>query len=339
MDYRRLGSSGLKVSKICLGTASFGERTSAATAARIVHSAVDGGVNFIDTADSYGARPGDAERIVGRLIARERHRWVLATKVSRTLDRQDPNSGGLSRKWMIRAIDGSLKRLATDYIDIYYLHHDDYNTPLEETLCTLGDCIHAGKVRYFGVSNFQAWRIAELVKECERIGVPKPIVVQPFYHALYRVAEVEILPASAHLGMGIVPYAPLARGMLTGKYLPGKSPPKDSRGGRGQRNFLDSEYRAESLQIVQQLKKHAESKGIKLAHFALNWVLNNALVTAVLTGPRTLEHWRDYLAALNYNFDAADEALVDSFVPRGHSSTPGHTDRKYTVAGRIARAP
>ena len=340
MEYRRLGLSGLKVSRICLGTASFGERTSAPVAARIVGSAFDAGINFIDTADSYppATAPGKSERIVGRLIAKHRDNWVLATKFSRKIINKDPNCGGLGRKWMMQAIDGSLKRLATDYIDVYYLHHDDLQTPVEETLRGMDDLIRAGKVRYFGLSNFQGWRIAEVVKECQRQGVPKPIVVQPFYHALYRLAEVEILPACAYYGLGVVPYAVLARGVLTGKYIPGKKPPKDSKGGIGQRNFMDSEYRPESLRIAQQLKAHAENKGMKLGYFALNWMLNNALVTSVLSGPRTLEQWREYLAALRYSFDAADEAVVDKLVPRGHPSSPGHTDRKYPVTGRVPRA-
>ena len=340
MEYRRLGLSGLKVSRICLGTASFGERTSAPVAARIISLAFDAGINFIDTADSYppATAPGASERIIGRLIAKQRDRWVLATKFSRQTNTKDPNCGGLSRKWMMQAIDGSLKRLATDYVDVYYLHHDDPQTPVEETLRGMDDLIRSGKVRYFGLSNYQGWRIAEVVKECRRLGVPQPIVVQPFYHALYRLAEVEILPASAYYGLGVVPYAALARGVLTGKYVPGRKPPKDSKGGLGQQNFIQSEYRPESLKIAQQLKVHAEKKGMKLGYFALNWMLNNALVTSVLAGPRTLEQWREYLAALDYSFDAADEALVDRLVPRGHSSSPGHTDRKYPVAGRVPLA-
>lgn len=335
MEYRRLGLSGLKVSRICLGANMFGERTGAATAARIMASAFDAGVNFIDTADNYGDDKGESERIVGRIIAKRRDYWVLATKFSSKLNDEDPNSGGLGRKWMMQAVNGSLRRLATDYIDVYYLHHDDLETPIEETLRGMDDLIRTGKVRYFGLSNFQGWRIAEVVSTCQRLGVPRPIVMQPYYNALYRIAEVEILPACAYYGLGVVPYSALARGVLTGKYIPGKKPPKDSRLGRREWRFMASEHRPEPLRIAQQLKAHVEKRGIKLTHFALNWVLNNALVTSVLAGPRTFDQWQEYLAALRHPFSAADELLVDQYVPRGHASTPGFTDPKFPVAGRV----
>ena len=335
MEYRRLGNSGLKVSKICLGAMMFGEHTDAATAARIVRSAGESGVNFIDTADTYG--DGASERIVGKLISKNRDRWVLATKFTNKINAADPNSGGAGRKWMLQAVDGSLRRLNTDYLDVYYFHRDDRDTPLEESLGTMADLIRAGKVRYFGLSNFQGWRIAEVVSQCRRLGVPQPVVLQPCYHALYRIAEVEMFPACRHYGLGVVPYSPLARGVLTGKYLPGIRPPAESRAGRKESRFLETEFRAESLAIAQKIRKHAEKKGMSAAHFALNWVLNNALVTSVLAGPRTVAQWRDYLAALDCKFDQEDEALVDRLVPRGHPSTPGYTDPKYPATGRVPR--
>lgn len=335
MEYRRLGASGLKVSKICLGAMMFGEHAAPAVASRIVGSALEAGVNFIDTADSYGTEEGDSERIVGKLIATNRDGWVLATKFANKVIPADPNSGGHGRKWMLRAAERSLKRLNTDYIDVYYLHKDDPDTPFDESLRAMEDLIRSGKVRYFGLSNFQGWRIAALAAECRRLGVPQPVVLQPYYNALYRAAEVEMLPACRHYGLGVVPYSPLARGVLTGKYRPGVKPPKDSRGGRGEPRFMETEMRPESLRIAQQLKAHCEKRGVKLAHFAFAWVLNNALVTSALAGPRTFEQWQDYLAALKYRFTAADEALVDRLVPRGHPSTPGYTDPKYPVAGRV----
>jgi len=335
MEYRRLGNSGLKVSKICLGAMMFGEHTDAATAARIVRSAGESGVNFIDTADTYG--DGASERIVGKLISKNRDRWVLATKFTNKINAADPNSGGAGRKWMLQAVDGSLRRLNTDYLDVYYFHRDDRDTPLEESLGTMADLIRAGKVRYFGLSNFQGWRIAEVVSQCRRLGVPQPVVLQPCYHALYRIAEVEMFPACRHYGLGVVPYSPLARGVLTGKYLPGIRPPAESRAGRKESRFLETEFRAESLAIAQKIRKHAEKKGMSAAHFALNWVLNNALVTSVLAGPRTVAQWRDYFAALDRKFDIEDEALVDRLVPRGHASTPGYTDPKYPATGRVPR--
>ena len=335
MEYRRLGVSGLKVSQICLGAMMFGEHTDAATAARMVGSAFDAGVNFIDTAVTYG--DGESERIVGGLISKQRDRWVLATKFANNIVADDPNSGGAGRKWMLRAVAGSLRRLKTDYIDVYYLHRDDPDTPLDESLGAMAELIRSGKVRYFGLSNFHGWRIAEVVGRCRRMGVPPPIVLQPYYNALYRIAEVEQFPACHYYGLGIVPYSPLARGVLTGKYIPGKKPPANSRAGRKEPRFMETEFRKESLEIAQRLKRHAEKKGMKPVHFALNWVLNNTLVTSVLAGPRTYGQWREYLAALDCRFDAEDEMLVERLVARGHPSTPGYTDPKHPVTGRIPR--
>ena len=336
MEYRRLGNSGLKVSPICLGAMMFGDQTDEAVAGRIVDSAFGAGINFIDTADSYAK--GGSERMVGKLIAKNRERWVLATKVQNTTIPADPNSGGGGRKWMTFELDASLKRLATDYIDVYYLHRDDLETPLEETVGTLGDFIRAGTVRYLGLSNFDGWRIAEFVNTCRRLGVPQPIVLQPVYNAMNRSGEVEMFAACAYYGMGIVPYSPLARGVLTGKYQPGGKPASDTRAGRSDRRMLESEFREQSLAHAQRIKAHAEKRGMTAGQFALNWVLNNRLVTAVLAGPRTEEQWREYLGALDHKFDAEDEALIDSMVAAGHTSTPGYTDPKFPILGRVPRA-
>src|SRR5947209_5102819 len=183
MQYRRLGNSGLMVSPICLGTMMFGDRTDEAEAGRIVASAREAGVNFIDTADVYAK--GESERITGKLIAQDRDRWVLATKVANPVG-EDPNRRGVSRKWISRAIDESLERLGTDYVDIYYLHKDIADTPLEETASAMADVIAQGKARYFGVSNYRGWRIAELMHICRDLGLDKPVVCQPYYNAMNR---------------------------------------------------------------------------------------------------------------------------------------------------------
>ena len=335
MEYRRLGNSGLKVSTLCLGAMMFGERTTEDVAARIVDSALDAGVNFIDTADTYAK--GASESMVGKLIAKRRDHWVLATKVANAINPKDPNSGGGGRRWLTYEIEASLSRLKTDYIDVYYLHRDDLETPLEETVATLGDLIRAGKMRYIGLSNFDGWRIAEFVNTCRRLGVQPPIVLQPVYNAMNRLAEVEMFPACEYYGLGVVPYSPLARGVLTGKYTPGAKPDSDTRAGRSDRRMLESEFREESLKHAQRIKAHAGKRGITAGQLALNWVLNNKLVTAVIAGPRTEEQWRDYLGALAYKFDAEDEALIDSLVPPGHTSTPGYTDPKFPILGRVSR--
>ena len=331
MDYRRLGDSSLQVSPLCLGTMMFGGRSSPATAKRIIARARDAGVNFIDTADAYVG--GRSEEIVGSAIKAERDHWVLATKFGNRIGDR-PNDGGLGRHWMHRAIEASLRRLRTEVIDVYYLHLEDHDTPLEETVSAMGDLIAAGKVRYFGVSNFRSWRIAEVVWLCGELGVDPPIVCQPYYNAVNRQPEVEVLPACDHYGLGVVPYSPLARGVLTGKYQPGRKPPPTSRAGIRDPRMLNSEWRPESLEIAQRIKAHAEARGSTATSFAVNWLLNNQIVTSVLSGPRTVQQWNDYVRALDDDFTSEDEDLLNSLVATGHPSTPGYNDPNYPIEGR-----
>lgn len=334
MDYRNLGHSGLKVSPICLGTMMFGDRTSADEAARIVASARAAGVNFIDTADVYAK--GESERITGSLIGPHRSRWVLATKVANPMG-EGPNDRGLSRVHMARALDASLDRLHTEYIDLYYLHKDDVATPLEETLRAMDDFIREGKVRYWALSNFRAWRIAEVMRLADRLNMPRPVALQPYYNAMNRTPEVEVLPACAYYGLGVVPYSPLARGVLTGKYALDAEPPAESRAGRQDKRMMQTEFRKESMQHAQAMAAHARERGATPGQFATAWVLNNRLVTSVIVGPRTNAQLDDYLGALDYRFTPEDEALVDSLVAPGHASTPGYTDPIYPVTGRMPR--
>ncbi len=333
MEYRRLGRSGLKTSPLCLGAMMFGDQTDEEGSRRIVERAREAGVNFIDTADAYGA--GRSEEIVGRAVKADRDRWVLATKVGYPVDPAFP--ADLSRKYVIRAVDQSLRRLGTDYIDLYYLHRDDVTTPLEETVRALADLVHQGKIRYFGVSNFRGWRLAQVVRLCDELGIDRPAACQPQYNAMNRMPEAELLPACDFYGVGVVPYSPLARGVLTGKYADIDQLPEGSRAARKDRRILQTELRPESISLAQQIKAHAEGRGSTASHFAVNWVLNNALVSSVIAGPRTLEQWDDYLAALQEPFTAEDEALVDRLVAPGHPSTPGFSDPLYPVTGRLAR--
>ena len=331
MNYRRLGDSGLEVSVLCLGTMMFGDRTDAATAQRIIGSAFDAGVNFIDTADAYAK--GGSEEIIGSAMAANRRRWILATKVGNPMT-QKPHDGGSSRRWILQACDDSLRRLATDYIDIYYLHKDDPDTPIAETVGAIGDLIRSGKVRYFGVSNYRGWRIAEVVAECEAQGVPRPVVCQPYYNLLNRMPEVEILPACDYYGLGVAPYSPIARGVLTGKYRGGDKP-EDSRAGVKDQRLMETEFRAESLAIAEKLEAHAKKTGRTATAFALAWLWANRIVSSVIAGPRTLAQWREYVDAIGAPWRAEDEALVDSLVRPGHPSTPGYSDPQYPFFGRI----
>ncbi|QAA94118.1 aldo/keto reductase [Pollutimonas thiosulfatoxidans] len=331
MQYRRLGNSNLQVSALCLGSMMFGDQTDQAEAARIVDSAADHGINFIDTADVYGK--GASEQMVGRLIAAKRHDWVLATKLGNAMSKA-PNQSHYSRHWMIREVEVSLQRLATEHIDILYLHRDFHQENLEEAVRSLGDLIRDGKIRAYGLSNFRGWRIAEIMRLCQQLNVPQPIVCQPYYNLLNRGPEVEILPACAHYGLGVVPYSPIARGVLTGKYQPGRAPSADSRAGRNDKRMMETEFREESLQIAQTLQAHCEQRGIKLAHFATAWVLANRHVSAVIAGPRTLAQLEDYYPALEVQVSAEEEALVNGLVAPGHASTPGFNDPSYPFFGR-----
>lgn len=334
MDYRQLGRSGLKVSPICLGTMMFGGATDEPTSARIIDSARDAGINFIDTADAYSS--GGSEHVVGRAIAAQRQHWILATKLANAMG-TDPNRAGLSRRWVMQAAEESLKRLGADVIDIYYLHKEDHATPLDETVRAIGDLIRQGKVRYFGLSNYRGWRVAEICNICDRLGMDRPIVSQPYYNAMNRMPEVEHFPACGYYGMGIVPYSPLARGVLTGKYAPDAAPDKDSRAGRNDKRMMQTEWRPESLRLAQQIRAYAEARGITAGQFAVSWVLNSAFVTSVLAGPRTEAQWDDYLKALDYHFTTEDEALIDGLVASGHPSTPGYNDPAYPIEGRRPR--
>ena len=331
MEYRKLGRSGLKVSPLCLGTMMFGGQTGEPASTRIIEKARYQGLNFIDTADVYNG--GRSEEVVGRAIRADRDHWVLATKMCNAMGR-GPNQGGLSRRYMFKAADASLKRLGTDWIDIMYLHKEDHDTPLEETVGAMADLVRSGKIRYFGLSNYRSWRVATICDLCDRLGIDRPVVSQPYYNAMNRMPETEHLPACDYFGLGVVPYSPLARGVLTGKYRPGEQPPEDTRAGRQDTRMMQSEWREESLVIAQKVKEHAEAQGITPGQFAVAWVLNNRIVTAPIAGPRTEEQFDDYVGALDYRFTPEDEALIDSLVPVGHPSTPGYNDPAYPIEGR-----
>jgi aryl-alcohol dehydrogenase (NADP+) len=334
MQQKQLGASGLKVSQFCLGTMMFGGPTDEATSNKIVAKARDQGVNFIDTADVYNG--GKSEEVTGRAIGNRRDDWVLATKLANKMG-EGANRGGLSRKWVMQACEESLKRLGTDYIDIYYLHVEDHSTPLAETVRAMGDLLRQGKIRYFGVSNYRAWRIAEICNLCDRMGIDRPAVSQPYYHALYRVAEVEQLPACKNYGLGVVSYSPLARGVLTGKYKPGADAPSDTRAGRADKRMMQTEFRTETLEAAQKVKAYAEKRGMTPNHFAVAWVLNNKLIDGVIVGPRTEAHWDDYVKALDTKFTKEDEAFIDDLVVTGHPAAPGYNDPAYPIEGRMAR--
>lgn len=331
MQYRQLGKSNLQVSVLCLGTMMFGDQTAEGEAQAIVDDAHANGVNYIDTADVY--TNGAAESMLGSLLQGRRHDWVLATKLGNKMSAR-PNEGHFSRTWMLREIDASLQRLQTDHVDILYMHRDNIGMELEEPLRALDAMLRAGKIRSWGVSNFRGWRIAEAVRVAGQLGMPGPVVCQPYYNLLNRMPEVEVLPACEHYGIGVTPYSPIARGVLTGKYPPGQPPAEGTRAARGDKRIAETEFRDESLRIAQQLKVHAEARGVSLAQFASAWVLAHRAVSSVIAGPRTLKQWQDYLPAVGCVLTREDEALIDSLVRPGHPSTPGYSDPAYPLNPR-----
>ena len=331
MDYRNLGSAGVKVSPVCLGTMMFGGPTGEAESVRIIHKALDQGVNFLDTANMYNA--GQSEVVVGRAIAGRRGRVVLATKGRQKMG-EGPNDVGASRVYLMRELDASLKRLGTDYVDLYYVHAPDYETPIDETLRALDDMVRSGRVHYVACSNFRTWRLMEALWTSDALGLHRFCCVQPLYNIVNRDAEVELLPACEEYGVGVVTYSPLARGILTGKYRPGQSFPEGSRAARNDKRMREAELRDESFEVAQRIAAHCERLGVSPSQFAIAWVLANPIVTSVILGPRTMEQYDDNAAALAVEITDEDEAFIDSLVPPGEHTGKGFQDPLYPITGR-----
>jgi aryl-alcohol dehydrogenase-like predicted oxidoreductase len=333
MEYVNLGKSGVKVSPLCLGTMMFGGPTDEAESIRIIHRAIDAGINFIDTANVYNG--GEAERIVGKAIQDRRDQVVLVTKVRGGMG-EGVNDQGLSRYHIHNEVENSLRRLNTDHIDLYMLHRPDYDTPLEESLRAVDDLIHQGKVRYVGCSNFYGFQLSDALWMADRLNLASMVAAQPLYNIVNRDPEVELFPCCQEHGIGTMIYSPLARGVLAGKYLPDQSPPQGSRADRQDRRMLQTELRDQSFEVAQQLKPMADAHGKTLTQFSLNWVLANPIVTSAIVGPRTMDHLEDNLGCLDWAIsrDALDE--IDVLVPPGEHTGFGFNDPQYPVLGRPA---
>lgn len=331
MEYRRLGNSGLEVSRLCLGTMMFGGQADEAESIGIMHQAFDLGINFIDTANIYNA--GQAECVVGKGAAGRREQIVLATKGRQPMGK-GPNEGGAGRVHLMQALEASLRRLNTDYVDLYYVHTPDYETTIEETLRTLDDMVRSGKVRYIACSNFRAWRLCEALWTSDRRNLHRFACVQPLYNIMNRDIEVELLPLCQEHGVGVVSYSPLARGILTGKYKPGEAHPAGSRASRNDPRMKQAEWREASLEIAQQITAHCRRKEALPSQFALAWCLANPIVTAVVLGPRTREQFDDNAGCLNVAITEEDEAFIDRLVPPGEHSGKGFQDTLYPITGR-----
>uniref|UniRef100_A0A831WZT2 Aldo/keto reductase n=1 Tax=Thermorudis peleae TaxID=1382356 RepID=A0A831WZT2_9BACT len=285
MDYRRLGSSGVLVSVIGLGGNTFGRYCDERQTAAIVHRALDLGINHIDTADTYSR--GLSEEYIGKAIAGRRHEVVLATKTGYPLH-EGPNGQGLSRRRIIASLEASLKRLGTDYVDLFYLHRPDPDTPLEESLRALDDLVRAGKVRYPAISNYAAWQVADIMGRCERRGYAPPVVSQSLYNVLERGIEQELIPACRFYGLGIIPYSPLAGGFLTGKYRPGEPVPPGVRG-HDNPSWQQRWLTARNFRVLAVLEAFAAERGRSVGELALAWLVAQPVVSSVIAGATSPE--------------------------------------------------
>ena len=317
MQYRNLGRTGMKVSPLCLGAMMFGGigNPDHDDGVRIIHKALDAGINFVDTADMYSR--GESEQIVGKALKGRRDNVVLATKAHNPMG-DDPNMRGNSRRWLTRAVEDSLTRLQTDYIDLYQIHRPDPETDIEETLSALTDLIRAGKIRAIGSSTFTVSDIIESQWVAERRGLARFRAEQPPYSILTRAIEREVLPTCERYGMGTLVWSPLAMGMLTGRYRKGQELPDSLRA----RHFPGQMSHAGSLNAVEDLIALAESAGTTLTHMAIAFTIAHPGVTASIIGPRTMAQFDDLLAGAEVRL--TDDVLdrIDEIVPPGTDLLP-----------------
>ena len=313
MEYRNLGRTGVKVSPLCLGTMLFGRTVEAAQAVPIIEAALANGINFLDTADGYAA--GESERIVGKALATNarREKTILATKVFFPQDPDDPNSRGISRRHIIEGCEHSLRRLNTDWIDLYQLHRPQSDIPIDESLRALDDLITAGKVRYIGTSMFPAWKTVESLWASRELGLNRFVCEQPTYNLLDRTAEREVIPAAISFGLGLISWGPLCGGLLSGKY----SRHDQSAEGRwqGGRDNFDRAATPEAYDVIETLVGIAAEKGCTPSQLALAWNAGQAGITAAIAGPRTKDQLVDNLGALEVEVTDEDRARLDEVAP------------------------
>jgi aryl-alcohol dehydrogenase-like predicted oxidoreductase len=312
MQTRRLGSTGLKVSEICLGTMTFGHQCDEATAFAIMDKAAAHGVNFLDTADAYPVPPtpetaGRTEEIVGAWLQGRRDDFVLATKCRLRVG-HGPNDEGLSRRHILKAAENSLRRLRTDYLDLYQAHFPDPTTPLEETLRAVDDLVRQGKVRYVGCSNYPAWQVALALGISARLNLARFDCVQPRYNLLYREIESELLPLCRDQGLGVIAYNPLAGGFLTTRYRSLEAPPPGTRFTLGKTGELYREryWHQAQFEAVAQLRRFLEPRGKSIVQVAITWLLAQPGITSAIVGASRPEQLDESLAAVNLTLDAGE---------------------------------
>ncbi len=328
MEMRVLGSTGVRVSPLCLGAMMFGGwgNPDHDESAKIIHRALDAGINFVDTADVYSG--GESEEIVGRALSGgRREHVVLATKAHGTMGR-DVNEQGNSRRWLIRECENSLRRLGTDYIDLYQIHRPEPETDVDETLSALTDLIRAGKIRYAGSSTFPPAQIVEAQWTAQRRGRERFICEQPPYSILVRGVEAEVLPACQQYKMGVIPWSPLAGGWLSGRYRKDADLPASTRAERIPQRFdMSLPGNQAKLEAAEQLARLAEEAGLSLVHLALAFVLSHPAVTSAIIGPRTMEHLESQLGAADVTLTPDVLDRIDEIVPPGTNLNP--PDRGY----------
>ena len=339
MELRPLGRTGVKVSPLCLGAMMFGQwgNPDHDESIRIIHRALDAGINFIDTADVYSR--GESEEIVGKAISTpsRREHVVLATKVHGNMG-DDPNEFGNSRRWIIREVDNSLRRLQTDWIDLYQIHRPEPDTDIAETLGALTDLVRAGKVRYIGCSTFQPSMIVESQWVSEQRGLERFVCEQPPYSILVRGVEAEVLPTCQRYGMGVIPWSPLAGGWLSGAYRRDAELPQSRRADRIPRRYdVTMPENQRKLEIADQLAKLAEEAGLSLVHVAIAFVLRHPAVTAAIIGPRTMEHLESQLGAADVTLSGDLLDRIDAIVPPGLNLNPSDGGWENPALAAVAR--
>jgi aryl-alcohol dehydrogenase-like predicted oxidoreductase len=321
VEYRQLGRTGVKVSELCLGCMMFGGRTGAEESYAIIDRAIDGGINFIDTANVYNR--GRSEEVTGEALKRngKRHQVVLATKVHGRMADGDPNAQWTTRRHIIEQCEASLRRLQTDYIDLYQLHRPRPEIPIDESLRALDDLIRAGKVRYIGTSTFAAWQVMESLWVSKELHLNRFVSEQPPYNLLDRRIERELIPMAQTYGIAIIPWSPLAGGFLTGKYQRGQEPPEGSRLALN-RNNMQRRASDQAYSIVEALKPLAGEKGCTLSQLALAWCAQQPGVTSPIIGPRTVEQLEDNLGAVDVRLTAEDRRRIDEVIAPGTHVSP-----------------
>jgi len=323
LEYRSLGRTGVQVSPLCLGCMMFGGKTGPEESYAIIDRAIDAGINFLDTANVYSR--GRSEEFTGEALKRngKRQRIVLATKVHGKMADDDPNAQGTSRRHIIEQCDASLRRLQTDYIDLYQLHRPRPEIAIDETLRALDDLVCSGKVRYIGTSTFAAWQVMEALMVSKELHLNRFICEQPPYNLLDRRIERELLPMARTYGIATIPWSPLAGGLLSGKYHRNETPPSDSRFADAQSNPQQQRRMHERVfDVTEGIQPLADAQHVTMSQFALAWVMQQPGVTSPIIGPRTMEQLEDNLKALDVHITDADRAKIDEVSPPGQNVSP-----------------